>query len=85
MERIKTGFTLISKDEYIELFLTANPSERRSDVALRLDRAIAAYEDDRRCNCGAAIWIVGSAEVGHGCFTCITGEAIPDNDYEIDV
>ncbi|TWT94925.1 hypothetical protein [Neorhodopirellula pilleata] len=85
MARTKSSFTLISRDEYIERFLTANPSEHRSDVALRLDAAIAAYEDDRRCSCGAAIWIVGSAEAGYGCFTCITGDATPDNDYEIDV
>jgi TolB-like protein len=32
----------------------------------------------------ADIFSIGSAEVGAACFTCITGEAWPDSDYEID-
>jgi hypothetical protein len=28
--------------------------------------------------------VIGSASVGNSCFTCITGESSPDNDYEID-
>jgi hypothetical protein len=28
--------------------------------------------------------VIGSAVVGNACFTCITGEAMPDNEYEID-
>lgn len=84
MARIKSGFTLISKDAYVDRFLTANPSERRRDVVSRLEDAITAYKAGKRCNCGKPIWIVGSAAAGYGCFTCITGEAKPDNDYEID-
>jgi hypothetical protein len=30
------------------------------------------------------IWAIGSAVVGNACFTCITGEADPSSDYEID-
>ena len=85
MTRTKSGFTLISKDAYVDRFLTANPSERRDDVVARLDDAIAAYKDGKRCSCGEQIWIVGSAEAGYACFTCITGDAAPDSDYEIDV
>ena len=85
MTRTRSGFTLISKDVYVARFLTANPSEIREDVVTRLDDAIAAYKDGKRCSCGEQIWIVGSAEAGYGCFTCITGEATPDSDYEIDV
>ena len=85
MGRTKSGFTLISKSAYVDRFLAANPSERRADVVSRLDDAITAYNADQRCNCGEPIWIVGSAEAGYGCFTCIAGEAKPDNDYEIDV
>ena len=85
MTRPKSGFTLISKDAYVDRFLTANPSERRDDVVARLDDAIAAYKDGKRCSCGEQIWIVGSAEAGYACFTCITGDAAPDSDYEIDV
>jgi len=85
MTQTKSGFTLISKDAYVDRFLTANPSERRDDVVARLDDAIAAYKKGKRCSCGEQIWIVGSAEAGYGCFTCITGEATPDSDYEISV
>jgi hypothetical protein len=83
MTQTKSGFTLISKDAYVDRFLTANPSERRDDVVARLDNAIAAHKDGKRCSCGEQIWIVGSAEAWYGCFTCITGEATPDSDYEI--
>jgi len=84
MARMKFGFTLISKDAYVDRFMAANPSELRQDVVSRLDDAINAYREGKRCSCGALIWIVGSAEAGYGCFTCITGEATPDDDYEID-
>ena len=85
MARTKSVFTFISKDAYLDRFLMANPSERRNDVVARLNDTIAAYRDGKRCSCGEPIWIVGSAETGHGCFTCITGDATPDCDYEIDV
>ena len=78
-----SGFTLISKDAYVDRFLAANPSERRDDVVARLDDAIAAHKKGERCSCGEQIWIVGSAVAGYACFTCITGEATPDSDYEI--
>ncbi len=85
MERTKSGFTSISKDAYVDLFLKANPSDCRRDVVSRLDDAIAAYSDGKRCSCGEPIWIIGSAEAGYGCFTCITGDSTPDNDYEIEI
>jgi hypothetical protein len=81
----KNGFTLIDKNKYVELFLKANPHEKRDDVLQRLDSAIAASKAGIRCECGEAIWIIGSAEAGYGCFTCITGAAVPDSDYEIDL
>ena len=83
MTQRKSGFTLISKDAYVDRFLKANPSERRDNVVARLDDAIAAHKEGKRCSCGEQIWIVGSAEAGYGCFTCITGEATPDSNYEI--
>jgi hypothetical protein len=84
MERTKSEFKLISRDEYVDLFLKANPADSRRNVVARLDDAIAAHHDGKRCNCGQPLWIVGSAEAGYGCFTCITGESTPTNDYEID-
>jgi len=79
-----SGFTPISIARYIDLFLKANPSESRGDVVARLEDAIAAHRGGIRCSCGAELWIMGSAEAGYGCFTCITGESTPDNDYEIE-
>jgi len=82
---MKTGFTPIRLEDYVELHLRANPDAKRAEVITRLEYAIDAYRRDIRCQCGAQIWIVGSAEAGLACFTCITGEALPDNDYEIAV
>ncbi|WP_457290252.1 hypothetical protein [Pedobacter sp. UYP24] len=38
----------------------------------------------RKWGCGNPIWAVGGAEAGYYCFTYITGETVPDEDYEID-
>ena len=46
--------------------------------------ALNAYNDGIKCSCGNDIWVIGSASVGNSCFTCITGEGSPDDDYEID-
>jgi hypothetical protein len=35
-------------------------------------------------NCENPIWVIGSAFSEKMCFSCITGEAIPEDDYEID-
>jgi hypothetical protein len=83
--RMKTGFTPIRLEDYVELRLRANPDTKRAEVIARLEDAIDAYQKDVRCQCGARIWIIGSAEAGLACFTCITGEAVPDSDYEIAV
>ncbi len=83
--RMKTGFTPIGLDDYVKLHLRANPGAKRAEVVARLEYAIDACRKDIRCHCGARIWIIGSAEAGLACFTCITGEAMPDSDYEIAV
>ena len=36
------------------------------------------------CECGNEIWIIGSALSAKTCFTCLTGESDPSNDYEIE-
>jgi hypothetical protein len=56
----------------------------RAEFAHRLRQAVDARKAGARCACGAFIWAIGSAEAGAACFTCITGEAWPDSDYEID-
>ena len=82
---MKSGFTLIRLDDYVELHLRANPDVERDDLIERLHHAIAASRRGDRCHCGRPIWIIGSAETGLSCFSCITGESFPDKDYEIDV
>ncbi|MGH7847428.1 MAG: hypothetical protein ACREQW_19955 [Candidatus Binatia bacterium] len=82
---MKAGFTRIRLQDYVQLHLRANPGAKRADVIERLQYAMDAYRKDVRCQCGESIWIIGSAEVGLACFTCITGEAVPDDDYEIDL
>ena len=78
------GFTKISIEKYIELHLKNNPSENKTDVEKKLKRALKDYENGVKCSCGNDIWVIGSAFVGNSCFTCITGESEPTEDYEID-
>jgi len=79
----KPGFTPISLEDYVELHVRANPGADRADLVKRLRYAMDAHARGVRCQCGESIWIIGSAEVGLSCFTCITGESGPDSDYEI--
>lgn len=79
------AFTSISIDDYVELHLRSNPGEEREELTRRLTSAAEAKRRGDRCHCGASIWIVGSAQAGLACFTCITGELAPDDDYEVDL
>jgi hypothetical protein len=78
------GFVPISMAQYVELHLAANPGTDREEFTARVTGAVEASRSGTRCRCGAPIWVIGSAEAGIGCFTCLTGEATPDGDYEID-
>jgi len=78
------SFVPIELSDYVKLHLKSNPGEKARDVEARLQSALADYRAGRGCQlCGAPIWVIGSAEVGLMCFTCITGEAYPSEDYEI--
>ncbi|RPH31729.1 MAG: hypothetical protein EHM93_12335 [Bacteroidales bacterium] len=61
-----------------------NPSTNESDLRKGLNKAFADFQDGIKCSCGNDIWVIGSASVGNSCFTCITGESHPIDDYEID-
>lgn len=78
------GFVPIAFDRYVDLHVQSNPGVDRAEFVRRLRQAVEARKGGARCACGAFIWAIGSAEVGAACFTCITGEAWPDSDYEID-
>lgn len=82
---VKTGFTSIHLREYVELHLRANPKAHRTELIQQLEAAIAAHRAGVRCQCGAPIWIIGSAQAGLGCFACITGQTEAEQDYEINV
>lgn len=80
---MRHAFSRIALADYVELHMQSNPVEDRADLVRRLKNAVEAARGGRRCACGEPIWVIGSAVVGYGCFACITGEAVPDNDYEI--
>ena len=77
------GFVPIELSEYVRGFLRNNRGETAEAVTKRLQSALDAYKAGSRCHCGAPIWVIGSAEAGNACFTCITGESDPSEDYEI--
>jgi len=79
-----TGFTPISLPEYAERHVRANPGTDRAELRARLREALNARRNGVRCECGNLIWVIGSAEAGFGCFTCITGDSVPDQDYELE-
>ena len=78
------SFAPIGVEEYIKLHLKANPDENPGYLRKRLRECISAALAGARCHCGEPIWVIGSATAGHACFTCITGEGFPEEDYEID-
>jgi hypothetical protein len=77
------GFVPIKIPDYVRLHLRNNRGETADAVTKRLQSALDAYQAGSRCHCGAPIWVIGSAEAGNACFTCITGESDPSEDYEI--
>ena len=78
------GFVPISLDKYVKLHLESNPNTKESDLRKNLNKALNDYNKGVKCSCGNDIWVIGSASVGNSCFTCITGEANPLEDFEID-
>ena len=79
------GFVPISIEKYIKMHLKNNPSENENELRKRLNSSLEDYKNRIKCSCGNDIWVIGSASVGNGCFTCITGESFPTDDYEIDL
>ncbi len=56
---------------------------KEATVKKALKDALKTYKDGKRCSCGNDIWVIGAAFVGNKCFTCITGESYPTDDYEL--
>ncbi len=81
---MKTGFAPIKLNEYVKKHIKSNPGTSRKEIETGLKHALKDYKSGVKCDCGNPIWVIGSAVAGNACFTCITGEAVPDSDYEID-
>lgn len=77
-------FIPIFINAYIKKHLKNKPSENEKDLRKRLNSALVDYKKRIKCSCGNDIWVIGSASVGNSCFTCITGESYPTDDYEIE-
>ena len=80
----KTGFTPIGLENYIQRHLKSNPDASRKEIESGLRSALSDHKAGVKCDCGNPIWVIGSAVAGNACFTCITGEAMSDDDFEID-
>lgn len=78
------NFTPISINNYVALHLKNNPSQKEEDLRRNLETAIRDYENNVKCSCGEDIWVIGSASIGNSCYTCMTGEKLPTENYEID-
>lgn len=78
------AFDSISIEEYVAKYVAVNRGASATEVRRRLEAALAAFRSGARCECGGPIWVVGSADAGCACFTCITGQSTPDHDYELD-
>jgi len=77
------AFKGISISNYIRKHLKNNPKENEANLRNRLNKAIVDFEKGVKCDCGNDIWVIGSASIGNKCFTCVTGESEPNDDYEI--
>jgi hypothetical protein len=77
------GFAPITIAEYVKLHAASNPEANVVELTKRLQAVLKAKLGGATCECGEPIWAIGSAVVGSMCFTCITGEVVPDNDYEV--
>ena len=80
----KNKFIPISVAAYVKLHLKHNPDTSREEIESGLRVALVDHKAGVKCDCGNSTWVIGSAVAGRACFTCITGEVIPDDDYEID-
>lgn len=78
------GFKAISIEKYIRIHLVNNPTENEVELRARLNAALTSYKNGLKCSCGSDIWVIGSAFVGNSCYTCITGNSFPSDDYELD-
>jgi len=76
-------FVPITLPEYVHLYLQSNPGDNENEITERLDEALKAFRAGKKCHCGDPVWVIGSAEAGWMCLTCITGSTDNSADYEL--
>ena len=82
---MKSGFVPISIERMVAIDLEHNTHIDREEHTRLMQAALMAHKARYKCRCGTPIWVAGSPIMRSLlCFTCITGEAMPDGDYEID-
>lgn len=74
----------IKLEKFAEITAESNNINKKKLVK-SLKETLNAKNNGAMCmGCGAPIWAAGSAITGlYRCFSCTTGEADSDNDYEI--
>ena len=77
------GFRPISIARYVKLHAASNPGTDVVELSRQLRQLLKAKAAGEHCQCGEPIWVIGSAQVGLGCFACITGDVAPESDYEV--
>lgn len=78
------GFVPISIEQFLKIHMKKNPNENEKEILLNLNSALEKYKNGIKCSCGNDIWVIASAFVGNTCFSCITGEKDPSDDFEIE-
>ena len=78
------GFVPVRINKFVAQYLRNNKDADGDAVRDAVEDALAAWRQGVRCACGNPLWVAGSAVAGYGCFSCITGSAVPDGDPEID-
>ena len=76
-------FVRISIAKYVKVHAASNPGTNVAELSKHLRQLLEAKVEGERCQCGEPIWAIGSAQVGLACFTCITGEAASESDFEV--
>lgn len=82
---MKTGFIPIEFENYIERHLEINPNDNPAEIRIALLSMLQEHHKGTQCaSCGKPLWVIGSAISGRlACFSCLSGEPSPDDDYEL--
>ena len=80
----KREFLKITLDEFVKNTIEGNSDLNAGELRKSLEEFKKRKNKGELCRCGNPIWVAGSAIVGKGCFTCITGESDCSKDYEIE-